>query len=126
MGRKLEDLKGKNIVIDTSPFIYYIEENKKYLEILEKLFDMVDSGETHGTASVITLLEVLVKPLKENNAFLAGEYRRILAGSKNLDLLDINQKTVEKAAHLRAKYELPPPDAIVASTAILNLDELEL
>lgn len=64
MGRKLEDLKGKNIVIDTSPFIYYIEENKKYLEILEKLFDMVDSGETHGTASVITLLEVLVKPLK--------------------------------------------------------------
>ncbi|MDI6654909.1 MAG: PIN domain-containing protein [Methanobacteriota archaeon] len=120
MGRKLEDLKGRNIVIDTSPFIYYIEENKKHLEILEKLFSMIDSGEMQGTASVITLLEVLVKPLKENDASLAGEYRRILTESKNLDLLDVNQKTAEKAAHLRAKYGLPPPDAIVASIAILN------
>ncbi len=34
----IQELTNKTVFLDTAPLIYYIEENYKYLQVLEKLF----------------------------------------------------------------------------------------
>jgi hypothetical protein len=58
----VEDLHGKVVAIDTTPFIYYIERKAVYVEILRPFFHAVDKGEIKAVTSIITLLETLVHP----------------------------------------------------------------
>ena len=62
----IKKLKSKNVFLDTAPLIYYIEENSKYLPLLSNLFLANSNGEFLFQTSVITLLEVLVHPMRKN------------------------------------------------------------
>ncbi len=64
---------NKLVAFDSAPLIYYIEENPKYLPVADELFDSIDQGLTHGITSVLTLLEVLVLPLRTDHGELAEE-----------------------------------------------------
>lgn len=66
----------------------------------------------------ITLLEVLVKPIRENKHLLVQQYRDILTRADGIEILDINSIIAETAAHIRAKYNLRTPDAIQLGAAI--------
>ena len=112
------DLKHKNIFLDTAPLIYFIEGNSQYQEKLEQIFKSNDNGDFAFIASSITLLEVLVKPLKEGRNELAKKYINILTGAKGIEVFEITNDIAIKAAELRAKYNLKTPDAIQLATAI--------
>lgn len=45
---KLLDLlkDAKSIAVDTAPFIYFIEENPTYINIVEPLFQEISRGES--------------------------------------------------------------------------------
>jgi predicted nucleic acid-binding protein len=69
--------------------------------------------------SVLTLQEVLVKPLREGRKDIAERYREVLTNSANVRLHDVDQSVCETAARLRAKYTwLRTPDALQLATAI--------
>lgn len=55
----VDELQGSRICIDTAPFIYFIEKDPKYLDIIRPLFAEIDAGKIHAVTSTITLLEVL-------------------------------------------------------------------
>ena len=38
------ELRGSTICIDTAPFIYFIEKDPKYLDIIRPLFAEIDAG----------------------------------------------------------------------------------
>ena len=61
--------------------------------------------------STVTLLEVLVHPLRSNNRELATEYRDILLNSKQMTL-EVSNAIAEQAAQLRAPHNIRTPDAI--------------
>ncbi|MGD9731604.1 MAG: type II toxin-antitoxin system VapC family toxin [Desulfamplus sp.] len=113
----LNSLHGKTIGLDTSPLIYFIEENQKYIENVRLFFEQMDKGNFLVVTSTITLLEVLVHPLRNNNRELVKEYRDILLNSK-LVTLEVSSAIAEKAAALRALYNIRTPDAIQISAAI--------
>lgn len=75
-------LRGRTVGLDTAPVIYFIEENPTYLEAVRHFFSSADKGDFAVVTSTVTLLEVLVHPLRSNNRELASEYRDILLGSK--------------------------------------------
>jgi predicted nucleic acid-binding protein len=107
------------VAFDTAPLIYYIEENSNYLPLVEELFELIDAGSAQGFTSVLTLLEVLVKPMREGRDDIADQYREILTGSANIVLHPIGEAVCETAADLRSKYSwLRTPDAIQIATAI--------
>jgi hypothetical protein len=83
-------LKGKTVFIDTAPLIFFIEKNPKYSAIVKPVVALIDSGQAKGLTSTITLLEVLVLPLREGNKKLADAYRSILLSSKNLETCEIS------------------------------------
>jgi predicted nucleic acid-binding protein len=68
--------------------------------------------------SQLTLLEVLVKPLRDGNAALANLFRGVLLGTTGFDCLPIQLSTLEVAAQIRAQHSLKTPDAIHAATAL--------
>lgn len=55
---------------------------------------------------MITLVEVLTQPLKMGNSTLEMEYRNILMRSRHFSLLPISVGIAERAAQLRAHYNL--------------------
>jgi predicted nucleic acid-binding protein len=68
--------------------------------------------------STITLLEVLVHPLKTGDETLAEKYRDILLSSQ-LTTFEILHEVSEMASRLRAKYPIRTPDAIQIAVGIL-------
>ena len=113
----INDLKGKTVGLDTAPLIYFMEENPLYIDAVKLFFEAMDKEEFTVVTSTVTLLEVLVQPLRSNNTKLAEEYRDILINSK-LMTLEVSNTIAEQAAKLRAVHNIRTPDAIQISAAL--------
>lgn len=111
---------SRKIMLDTAPFIYYIEKNDKYFQLLKPLFTKIDSFKITAITSTITLIEVLVFPKKEGNIDLENKYSNILLNNSNLEIVPIDIPIASKAAEIRVLYEIKTPDAIQIATAIIN------
>jgi predicted nucleic acid-binding protein len=109
---------GQLIALDTAPLIYFIEEHPIYLPIVTPFFEKLDQGKIKVVTSVITLSEVLVKPLRDGETKLAQQYRDILLNINGLITVEVSIDIAEKAAQLRSQYSLRTPDAIQIATAL--------
>ena len=115
---RINEICGKVVALDTSPFIYYIEANPKYLSFLNAFFRANSKGDFLIVTSTITLLEVLVHPLRLLEVELAQKYENILRNSTGIELISTRAEIAVKAAELRAKSGLRTPDAIQIATAL--------
>lgn len=111
---------GKSVFLDTAPLIYFIEGHSDYQEVLSRVFEANERRDFIFITSSITLLEVLVKPLKDGNTKLAMQYKNILSNALGIELLEVTHEVAIKAAELRAKYNLRTPDSIQIATAIVT------
>lgn len=114
-------LSGKNIEnlgIDTSPFIYFIENHPEYGSAVREVFAAIDSGSLKGFTSVITLTELLSKPLHLGQTALVAEYRVLLETGRHFKLIPIDSAIAYHAAELRQKYALRTPDALQIASAL--------
>jgi predicted nucleic acid-binding protein len=117
---KLDDaLKNISLIaFDTSPIIYFVEANPDYDALVTEIFGRVDKGELFGLTSVISLCEVLIHPVRQQNQILKQSYLNILQNSPNFFTESITSSIAEYAAELRAKYNLRTPDALQIATAL--------
>jgi predicted nucleic acid-binding protein len=106
------------VYVDTNAVIYHVERIEPYRTAAEPLWNDLDAGKAQVATSDLSLLEVLVKPLREGNSSLATLYRTVLLGTIGLRCLPITRDILEAAARLRADYNLKTPDAIHAATAL--------
>lgn len=114
----IAQLQGKVVGLDTAPLIYFMEQNPNYLEMMRVFFRAFDRGDFRMVTSTVTLVEVLVHPLRQGNTILAQEYREILLNQESLTVVELTPDIAETAAQLRASYNLRSPDAIQMATAI--------
>jgi predicted nucleic acid-binding protein len=114
----IEALRGSTVGLDTAPLIYYIEEHPTYLSRIKPFFEAAERNEFRIATSFVTLMEVLVHPLREGRPELAEEYRKILLQSPALTAIPLDARIAEEAAGLRARHNLRTPDAIQLATAI--------
>ncbi|MEJ7701242.1 MAG: PIN domain-containing protein [Pyrinomonadaceae bacterium] len=105
---------------DTAPIIYFVEANPTFDMLVTAIFQGVESGEITGVTSVISLCEVLVHPIRNQNINLKQRYRDILQNSPNFFTRLINSTIAERAAELRPKYNLRTPDALQIAAALDN------
>jgi predicted nucleic acid-binding protein len=119
MMRLTDALQGvRRLGLDTSPFIYFIEQNAVYLDVVRELMRLIDAQSLAASCSVITITEVLTRPYQTNDTALANKYRTILSGSQNLSVIEINAAIADHAARLRADYRLRTPDALQLAAAV--------
>ena len=114
----VERLHDRVIGLDTAPLIYFIEDHPSFAGHLAPFFEAVDQGRIRVVTSVVTLAEVLVRPLRERQMELVERYRDILLSSVGFDTIPVAAEIAERAAQLRADYGLRAPDAIQLATAI--------
>ena len=117
---KISDaLEGvQRLYTETAPLIYYVEENPSYVAKMDAIIEAIEDRPIEAVSSVITLTEVLTRPVKLGNTRLEREYRDILLHSGGFRLLTITARIAESAAALRARYNLRTPDALHVAAAI--------
>ena len=111
-------LKGKTIGLDTMVFIYHFEENQLYSPLTFSIFENLEKGNFKGITSTLTLLEILVKPKKENNLLLIERYKLLFETFPNLQVKTLNENVADIASTLRANYNINTPDAIQIATSL--------
>lgn len=116
----IDALKGSVVGLDTSPLIYFTETHPSYIGVLDQIFLRLRSGEFNAVTSIITLLEILVHPIKKGDTVLVQRYKDLLLNTPYISTRILDQQIAEKASYLRATYTLRTPDAIQLATAIYS------
>lgn len=110
--------KAKVIGLDTSIFIYFLEDNERYSQLAQLIFTGIEKGKWQGVTSTITLMEVTVRPWQLGRELAAREYEAVLAHFPNLSVVDVDRNVARAAAQLRAKYNISPPDALQVAASL--------
>ena len=110
--------RHERIGLDTSVFIYHIEERAQFAEPAQVAMDELASGAFVGVTSVLTLMEIAVKPLQLGRPDVAEEYEVLLANYPNLAVAAIDRPTARRAAELRARHRLRPADALQVAACL--------
>ncbi len=110
--------KAKVIGLDTPIFIYFLENNEQYGELARITINGIEKGKWEGVTSTITLMEITVRPWQLGREAAAREYEAVLVHFPNLSIVDVDRKVVRAAAQLRAKYNVPPPDALQVAASL--------
>ena len=105
------------IYLDANGFIYSVERVEPYRGLLDPMWRQAQSGVFRVISSELSLLETLVKPLREGNTVLETLFRRIFEANE-VSLIPATRALWEDSARLRAATGLRTPDALHAATAL--------
>ena len=114
----MADLGEGMVAIDTAIFIYFIEEDPRFLPLVDPLFREADQGARELVTSALTLLEVLVVPYRVGNRWLADRYEALMTRSRGIRIVDLTRDQLRAAAQLRATTGVKTPDALQLVAAI--------
>lgn len=109
----------QTVFIDTAPIIYYIEAHPRFGPLAKEIVSSFQSGKLIAFSSVITLVEVLPKPVETGNEQLVKKFSDFLKAGRNISLLGISSDIAELAGKLRGRYtSLKTLDAIQIAVSI--------
>lgn len=102
----------RRVGLDTSIFIYHFEASSRYAVTAGTALEDLARGVFAGITSVLTLMEIAVRPLQLGRTEAADEYGILLASYPHLTIVEIDRVIARRAAELRASYRLRPADAL--------------
>jgi predicted nucleic acid-binding protein len=103
--------------LDAGPVIHYGERNALF-NVSRAVFAAVNAGNVQAAFSFVLVSEVLVYPLQDGDTERAGRYYNLLFSTKGIEGFPVTLEIAERAAKLRAAYNLQTPDALHIATAI--------
>jgi predicted nucleic acid-binding protein len=110
--------RHRKVGLDTSIFIYQVEENKKYFHLADAIFDWLEQPRAQAVTSTITLLELLVQPYRLGDIDRVNKFYALLSTYPHLEWIGPTLDIADRGARLRADSNLRTPDAIQAATAL--------
>ena len=105
------------VYLDANGFIYSVEGVDPYRTLLEPMWRQARAGEFDVATSDITVLESLVKPLREGDEVVEMLLRSMF-DAREVSLIPATRELWEDAARIRADTGLKTPDALHAATAL--------
>lgn len=111
---------GRRVALDTSLFIYFLQDHPRYGGWCASLFDSIERRRTQGVTSTLSLLEILVQPYRQRNEELIQKIYALLSSYPGMLWAPVTLEVADRAADLRARYRVSTPDAIHVATAILQ------
>lgn len=116
-----------SIFIDTAPIIYYIEAHPDFGPLAKEVVSAFQEGNLTAYSSVITLTEVLPKPIESGDEKLARKFADFLKRGKRLTMIEISEGIAEAAGKLRGRYPvLKTVDALQIAAALETGSEVFL
>ncbi len=108
----------RNVALDASIFIYYLENHPRFGALANPYFAAHDEKLLSLVTSAVTLLEVLVRPLRYGDSEVAAQYEEMLSGSYGIRVVNLDRRQLILAATLRAQFRLKTADALQVSAAL--------
>ena len=105
------------VYLDANGFVYSVERVEPYRTLLEPMWQQARAGEFDVASSDITVLETLVKPLREGDEVVEMLLRSMF-NAREVNLIPATRELWEDAARIRADTGLKTPDALHAATAL--------
>ena len=110
--------RGATVYLDTNPLIYVTEGNPAFKDQIASLFEALDAADARLVTSELTLAEVLVRPLRDQDTGLVEAYERLF--DTLVEMQPVSREVLLLTAQLRAQTSsLRTPDAIHVATAKL-------
>ena len=104
------------VALDTSPFIYQLEDVAPYSDLTEALFEWIAKPGGHAITSTLTLLEVLVGPYRARNEARVNEfYGRLTTFRTFTGFRSRSRSPIGRPVWCRSGLRVP--DAIQLATA---------
>ena len=108
--------RHRNIALDTSVFIYQLEDNPRYSALTNRIFAWLERPDHTGVTSTITMTELLVQPYRDCNEDRVQQFYGLLSTFPNLHWVAPDLDIADIAARLRAAHRLRTPNALQAAT----------
>jgi predicted nucleic acid-binding protein len=106
------------LFFDSAPVIYFFERNPSYVAVLRSIFRYIEAGALHAITSPVTLAECLVAPYRSSDITLVHRFTEFIVFGHNTTFVSIDQEYGDRAAELRARYNLALPDALQLAVAL--------
>lgn len=112
--------ENQKVLVDTNIVIYFLEDSPVFGRAARGLFQMVEAGKVQAGLSVVSVTELLVKPLKAGEEELVRKIKFFLEYFPNLRLYEVTREIAFKAAEVRAAGNIKVPDSILVATAFVH------
>ncbi len=106
------------LFFDTAPVIYYVEQNPAYAALVDDIFDRVDAGTLQAVTSPITLAECLVGAIRHGLPQIQQDFTDLIVSGANVTFMTPDASVAQRAADLRARYNLGLLDAFQVAAAL--------
>jgi len=108
--------EGERVLLDTTTLAAYLDATESTHGLAKHLIDeLVASGRNPVVVSMITVMELLVRPLRAtphgHHTILA-----FLRSQANMTAVSVDLQVAQDAAFLRAAQHFSPPDALIVGT----------
>ena len=110
----------KRVYVDTSPFIYYLENSALYMDKMKHFFEICLDKNIQIVTSVITVEEYLVFPYASGKVEFIENFKRFIE-YMNINVINIDSRIAEQAAKIRSRYKyFKAMDALQIAAAIAS------
>ena len=111
-------IEFKRVFIDTSPFIYYLENNELYFEKMLRFFTRCCEDGIEIITSAITVEKYLVYPYSNGKTELVKNFDEFISYMK-IKVISIDEEIAKEGARIRANYkDFKAMDALQIAAAI--------
>ena len=110
----------KRVYVDTSPFIYYLENSALYMDKMKHFFEICLDKNIQIVTSVITVEEYLVFPYASGKVEFIENFKRFIE-YMNINVINIDSRIAEQVAKIRSRYKyFKAMDALQIAAAIAS------
>jgi predicted nucleic acid-binding protein len=109
---------GDRLLLDTTILAAYFDASDATHPVARHVLEqLVASGRNPAVVSMITVMEILIRPLR---ATPPGHHTVLafLRSHPNLECVPVDLQVAQEAAHLRAAERFAAPDALIVGTGI--------
>ena len=110
----------RRIAFDTNSLIYLFEGLQPYAEMVAAALHQVERGNAVGVISTIVEMELLVRPLRDQDLGFVDRLNLFLTNERNFVVRGVDSLVARTAAAMRARSRLATPDALIAATAAVE------
>ena len=110
----------KRVFIDSAPIIYLLDNNGQYVDTVKHRIINVLKNAGRIVISPVTVMEYLTVPYRENRYDRVAAFHSFI-DEVNMDVCDIDMKTAEKSAQIRAEHDMfKGLDSLQLACAVMN------
>lgn len=110
----------QRVGFDTPVFVYHIEQTSRWAGPASYALEAMTDGKFAGMTSVVTLLEIAIKPLRLGRPEIADAYEALIGDITNLSINSVDVRSARIGAELRATYGLRTPDSLQIAACLAN------